>query len=289
MKKITNGYVTKDSVTLGLPSLRFFEVTTKIQEDGSLKTEAGFAKSKVAPKPLTKEEYKKQKRVIKLQIIAIYFVAILLSFLVSYYFNSQMIWITSALVFIDIIKYENQIAFFLLLMLSFQITEDRRKLKGLHAAIEMGINAYNKFGRMPTVDELKRASKYSESCKYAKKGKFFVIALVLWIAASLLPKKIGSFSIDGLPFFIMYVLALVLASLLIKIIMKKGYYKYIAFFSLRKPKNIELEAVMETLQKIEEIEENPKKFFEENYPEVPYEVLNAIQEFECVIFVVVGN
>lgn len=255
MKPIRYGTVNGNEIIFSLPSFSSHGVKCKLDEDGTIKAEYSYYKRTLndivaVERVKSAEKYKKN-------IYLVYLFLAISTLFIAKTLQTYIFSVTMALIIFDGID-QHQIAEFILNVIKTNINPEYRTAKGKHAAMHMGINSFNDLGRVPTLNELKKYSPYSKNCSFCRKDIF--PTLVTWILGSLVPnpKDMIAKIITAMIF-----LAVMIGSVkLSRYLLSKGYEKYIAIYSLRKPKKYELEMVIAALEKIQYVETNAEKFEE---------------------------
>lgn len=123
-----------------------------------------------------------------------------------------------------------------------------------HAAEHMAINAYRMLQRVPTIEEVKKFSRFSATC-----GSRHVIYKIVYYGALCL-------IMITFPFLPLHVYLIEATSILFIIIFanKRGWLKYLQVFITSKPTDAELEVAVEGLRKLEEFEEHYLKELDVN-------------------------
>ena len=125
-----------------------------------------------------------------------------------------------------------------------------------HSAEHMAINFYNSSYKVPTLDEIKKASKYSRFCSSYPIIKNFLFGSCFAILYFFILEKSGSILMClGL-----LVLATLLLTAIIFILEKLDLIKYLEALFLLKPTDKELEVAIEELKAWIEMENNSQEF-----------------------------
>ncbi len=118
-------------------------------------------------------------------------------------------------------------------------------LARFHAAEHMAVNAYNQLQRIPTLDELRKASRFSKHCQSQRSLLSFFILSLLQIAAILFYNT--SF---------LYLIAALIILFFEIIVSKKQLLSFLQIFVVSKPTDKELELAIEGLKQLEIVENN---------------------------------
>lgn len=260
MKNLTLGFVGKNSVTFRIPSLDMIGVRGTLNDDSSFIIEVSKLSFEEVNGFFEVLKEKTNNRNRKIYIILIYAILLCMSAILSIKLPSRAFPIVFAWVIVDIIgKFE--FAKLIIMMIESYINPDIKAMKSLHAATHMVYNAYNVLNRVPTLEEAKQFSKYTKECSCVRGyGSFFTVGLT-GLIASLVPTVSGVL-LNSI-FTVIYFVIIILALFVSKKVVQKGWHKYICFFTLRNPKDQELEFVIKVLEEVEKIEENPKEILKE--------------------------
>lgn len=117
-----------------------------------------------------------------------------------------------------------------------------RSLARFHAAEHMAINAYEKYQRIPTFEEIKRSSRFSKSCGSMKHLKQIAICSLISLSVAFLADW------NSIAYFISLVLIVVLSYF-------DGWIRFLQIFITSKPSDKEIEVAIEGLKNFEELED----------------------------------
>lgn len=137
--------------------------------------------------------------------------------------------------------------------------DTKRTLARFHAAEHMAVNAYEKHKRIPTLEEIKKASRFSARCgsmvKIRKIVNFTLTALVILVYRGICPQA--------------YFLSVAFVALFGILEARFGFFKFLEIFLVSKPSDEELLLAIHSLKEFEkmeeEFEEKRKKFGEINF------------------------
>lgn len=185
------------------------------------------------PKDLDKGE--KHLLLIKVLISIVGILSIILSHNISIAFALIYFWI---LVLKDAVT---------LTAISWQIKHGNLKTAGrYHAAEHQVINAYEKFKRIPTMDEVKNTSMFSKQCPsrsmISKITYFTLLSIVIALSA----------------FVSTYVYIILFGLLILSIVLenKLNHFRFLQMLLMNKPTEAELKVALEGLKFFEHMEEN---------------------------------
>lgn len=127
--------------------------------------------------------------------------------------------------------------------------EKGRSIAKFHSAEHKVINAYYKHGRVPTIEEIKAESSLSDHCG----SLIFIRKIVYFMAISLITPICGVNA---------FIYALLLIGLMIWIKtagQKPGMLKFLEYFFLSKPTDVELNLALEGIKEYDKMEAENKK------------------------------
>ena len=114
------------------------------------------------------------------------------------------------------------------------VSKDRKQEKNnfrIHAAVHMGLNAFKKINRPPTLEEIRDYSRYYNNCNTTDIAFIGVYFLFL-------------FFFTFIPSIIIILIATILELPLLMFLLIKGYFKFLQKFNTEPPTELELEAVV---------------------------------------------
>lgn len=129
----------------------------------------------------------------------------------------------------------------------YNIYDIKYKYKSLgrfHSAEHMVVNAYNKLNRIPTLEELKKSSRFSNHCGSNKINCIIIVFTFISFAGPFLIKM-------GI---IKYLIIMILTPIIIMILFSIGAINILQVFVTNKPTDVELQVAMEGLKKYEDLE-----------------------------------
>lgn len=119
-----------------------------------------------------------------------------------------------------------------------------KSLGRFHSAEHMVINAYNKLDRIPTWEELKKSSRFSNHCGSNKANCIIIILAFISFA--------GPFLINmGV---IKYLIIMMLIPIIIAVLSSVGAINILQVFVTNKPTDVELQVALEGLKRYEDLE-----------------------------------
>lgn len=130
---------------------------------------------------------------------------------------------------------------------SYNIYNIKYKCKSLgrfHSAEHMVINAYNKLDRIPSLEELKKSSRFSNNCGSNKINGIIIIFTFISFAGPFLIRM-------GV---IKYLIIMTLIPITIAILSYVGAMNIFQVFFTNKPNDVELQVALEGLKKYEDLE-----------------------------------
>lgn len=129
----------------------------------------------------------------------------------------------------------------------YNIYDVKYKCKSLgrfHGAEHMVINAYNKLNRIPTLNELKKSSRFSNRCGSNKINGIIIIFAFISFAGPFLIRM-------GV---IKYLIIMTLIPIIIAVLSYIGAMNIFQVFFTNKPNDVELQVALEGLKKYEDLE-----------------------------------
>lgn len=129
-----------------------------------------------------------------------------------------------------------------------KITKENIKAAKYIAASHMATNAYNELGRIPTLEEVKKYSRFSKNCNIIWTFMGITFNLIFWTFLSfckLVP-------------FILCVLICLVIMFGVPFIFLRGYLNFLQIFVTSKPSDEELIVAIEGIRSYEEMEKNVK-------------------------------
>lgn len=119
-----------------------------------------------------------------------------------------------------------------------------KSLGRFHSAEHMAINAYNKLNRIPTLNELKKSSRFSNSCGSNKiNGRIIIFAFISFAGPFLIRMGV-----------IKYLIIMTLIPIIIAVLSYVGAMNIFQVFFTNKPNDVELQVALEGLKKYEDLE-----------------------------------
>lgn len=115
-----------------------------------------------------------------------------------------------------------------------------------HSAEHMVLNAYRDLKRVPTLEEIKRYSRFSEYC-----GSRIIIGKIVPYGSLCILLAFSSF----IPWPIYFILCF-MVSFLVAVANKKGWLKFFQIFITSKPTDAELEVAIEGLKYLQKLDES---------------------------------
>ena len=112
----------------------------------------------------------------------------------------------------------------------------------------MVINAYNKLDRIPSLQELKKSSRFSNNCGSNKTNSIIIMFAFISFAGPFLIKM-------GV---IKYLIIMMLIPIIIAVLSSVGAINILQVFVTNKPTDIELRVALEGLEKYEDLESQIK-------------------------------
>lgn len=252
MKKIRKGRITKNEINFSIPSFPALGVKCKTG-----KSDVEYGVYEESYDDIAAIEIMETEEMHNKYIRNIYIVLGIISAIISIIFDIYAFSTTMALIIFDIIN-RKKIAEYILDVVKFNQNSDYKDAKEMHAAMHMGIAAFNELERTPTKEEIKQYSFYTENCSFCRRTREIFPTIVTWICGSLVPS--GESVIMKLICAMIFLIVMIVSLNLAKKLKSKGMYKYLAFYSMKKPTDKEIELVISALNKIEEIEKNPDSF-----------------------------
>ncbi len=119
-----------------------------------------------------------------------------------------------------------------------------KSLGRFHSAEHMVINAYTNLGRIPTWEELKKSSRFSNHCGSNKANELIITVTFLSFAGPFLIKM-------GV---VKYLIIMMLISMIIAVLSYVGAINILQVFVTNKPTDIELRVALEGLKKYDDLE-----------------------------------
>lgn len=123
-----------------------------------------------------------------------------------------------------------------------------KSLGRFHSAEHMVINAYNKLDRIPSLQELKKSSRFSNNCGSNKTNSIIIMFAFISFAGPFLIKM-------GV---IKYLIIMMLIPIIIAVLSSAGAINILQVFVTNKPTDIELRVALEGLEKYEDLESQIK-------------------------------
>lgn len=123
-----------------------------------------------------------------------------------------------------------------------------KSLGRFHSAEHMVINAYNKLDRIPSLQELKKSSRFSNNCGSNKTNSIIIMFAFISFAGPFLIKM-------GV---IKYLIIMMLIPIIIAVLSSVGAINIFQVFVTNKPTDIELRVALEGLEKYEDLESQIK-------------------------------
>lgn len=123
-----------------------------------------------------------------------------------------------------------------------------KSLGRFHSAEHMVINAYNKLDRIPSLQELKKSSRFSNNCGSNKTNSIIIMFAFISFAGPFLIKM-------GV---IKYLIIMMLIPIIIAVLSSVGAINILQVFVTNKPTDIELRVALEGLEKYEDLESQIK-------------------------------
>lgn len=123
-----------------------------------------------------------------------------------------------------------------------------KSLGRFHSAEHMVINAYNKLDRIPSLQELKKSSRFSNNCGNNKTNSIIIMFAFISFAGPFLIKM-------GV---IKYLIIMMLIPIIIAVLSSVGAINILQVFVTNKPTDIELRVALEGLEKYEDLESQIK-------------------------------
>lgn len=163
-------------------------------------------------------------------------------------------WVSFAAIFFSIMS---SLEFFIMIKIVYEIKSKNGKLRSLgrfHAAEHMVINAYNKYKRVPTFEEVKKSSRFSKYCGSNK----IICENVLFLSISINLAIIGIIG-NGFIKYIFYFIMMCIAFIVI-IGYLKGWLNFFQCFSTTPPTDKEIEVAIEGIKAFEELEKYFRKY-----------------------------
>lgn len=277
MKDLTLGVVTgKNSVTFQIPGCDILGVTGSLNDENSfiIETKELTVKDLNGFFETLRDEAKSKMRIP--YIIFIYIVLLCVSTVLFFTFSTRVLPITIAWVMVDIMNHFG-FAKYIIMIIESYVNPDIKEMKKLHAANHMVFNAYNKLNRIPTVEEAKHFSKYTEKCSCVIKGRGFFMTVITLFLGSLIPTA-NDINLNML-FTVLYILVLILAFPIFKKLKQKGWDKYISFFALESPGEKELELVIKVVEETERIATNPAELLKDYNLDFSERLQKLLMEF----------
>lgn len=264
MKEIKSSRVKGKSVRIDLPSYETLGVKSIINEDGSIETKICFTSLEELEKLLKNQFEEKTKT-----NFHIFFLYATMFIIASVFFEVFKISTLSSFVVVFLFDLTDGCFFakYVINLIKNHLDKEWRSSKGLVAAKNMGITAFNSLGRAPKIEEIGTFSKYT-SGTMVERNVFKSIIYIITL----------SFIPVGENFAIIYTIVAIISIIMIRIFIKKGYHKYVNVFSMKKPSELEIRAVWETLKKVEDIENAPE-ILNDEYPEISEEEMKVLDEF----------
>ena len=166
--------------------------------------------------------------------------------LVSICLLFKKIWFVTAAVYFSIFA---SFDFFRLAKISYKMKSKKgseRSTAKYHAAEHMAINAYEKLQRIPTLDEVKTFSRFSENCGSQKIfGKIIYNTLISFALAF-----VASWNVC------VYLVLVIAIAVLAEFVKHKGYLRFLQVLITNVPSDSELEVAIEGIKNFEEMEKN---------------------------------
>lgn len=160
--------------------------------------------------------------------------------------------ITFALIYFSLLCSKNLLDF-IEVALSFKLGTMKNTAK-FHSAEHMALNAYHKLQRIPTLEEIKHFSCFSQSCGSMIMFRYtiphFLVSICLACINTLNP--------------IMYVLLVIACYLFVLFLDKVGLLKFLQIFLTSKPTDLELKVAIKGLEEFEKMERNIQKEVHDN-------------------------
>lgn len=160
--------------------------------------------------------------------------------------SDDMVWITRVVFLIDVI-----VTFLELVIGMLAIKYERGRRLEFHGAEHMVINAYNKLGRIPTLDELRGFSRLENDCSSSYVFTVFVSSFLSFIS---------TFIFNGY----FRPIAIAIITFLGEVLKRKGELNFIQYATTRKPTDEELKIAIIALQYWEKKEQEDLNEKEEN-------------------------
>ena len=135
-----------------------------------------------------------------------------------------------------------------------------------HSAEHMAFNYYNNHKKVPTMEELKKSSRFSENC-----GSYNGLCQLLLYTILSIFLIVGSY----LNVFLYLIIAVIILIAYIALF-KSGYLKFLEVAVTKKPTELELQCAIKGLEAFEELEKSIRKQKEENTKYAITEILLSI-------------
>lgn len=168
---------------------------------------------------------------------------LLIGFLLTHFWNLKMFSSAIILIIFDIVFDGNFTYYMFKVLVSCYVKEDYKVTKGLHSAEHMVSKAYNDLQRVPTLEEIRRYSKFLPTCSSVAEFKAcFQFPVYLFL--------IGLQTLET-PAILMLISFLI--SLLTCI---PEVYQFFGWYRLRKPTDKELEVAIRGIEEYELLRED---------------------------------
>ena len=128
-------------------------------------------------------------------------------------------------------------------------SENGHSTAKFHAAEHMAINAYEKLQRVPTLQEIKKFSRFSKDC-----GSRIILSRIFML--SMISLAMAFLSGDN---GLLYLLVILLITLFMIFAVAKGWLVFLQVFITTKPSDDEIELAIEGLKEFENMEERLEK------------------------------
>lgn len=278
-----------NTVTFQIPNFQDFGIKGTLKKDGSVETEiCELSFSKCGCFSIFDKETNKSKQRLTFSIL-IYTILLLLAVVIHGYLKSCVFSAVISWILIDI-AYNFEISKYVIRILESYVNPDLKALKGTHAATHMMSNAYKELKRVPTLQELKKASKYTEDCSCVQKSMNPFSVTIIFIIVSLIPIADESLipqMFVGVAYIVVTVIVAVFTMWLLR---KTKFYKYSSFYSLRTPTDLELNLVIKVMEKVVDLENNPCKFLRDYHKiDLPEDFENLCKICNSVIIIYKDN
>lgn len=258
MLETENVIIQEDAVILISPNAIWTPIKSKRNENGEITVEVLLPGKVLAEKDLCGEIERKIMDASVLDYWKTYALTIIMSIILAIFTHTQ-VYIIPILVFSwDLGKVfgDYNFASCLASIKEYALKSEYRPYWQMNTAVNKTINAYNRLGRIPTIEEATKFSKFREDSKLTKIFGRFIYFTIAFVLFSMTPIYVSDSFLKSS----FVCLGIVAFNGAVAFIVKKKLGKYVEKFFLRQTTESDLKVAIAAVTKIEEINQDPKAF-----------------------------